>query len=132
MTTNATRLPRRTRSAPSPFKKNVRNNDRNGEGLRHWRSVNDNRAEDDANEDDVRERGATAADDRDENGNGKEDRVNNDNGRGDDWGDVDVDNDSVSSLFPCLPPITAEYDGYRNGGRGAMEEEEEERSSSPE
>ena len=49
---------------PVALLKSVRNNDRNGERLRHWRSVKNNRAEDNENDDDVGERGATADDDR--------------------------------------------------------------------
>ena len=94
---------------PLSLKKNVRDDDCDGEGLRCWRSVNDDRAEDDANDEDIVERGATAADDGDDGGNGKEDRVDNNDGKGevDDWRDVDLDNDgsSVASLFPCLPNI---------------------------
>ena len=53
MTKNVIRLPRRTRSSLSPFNKNFRNDDRDGEGIRRWRSVNDNGAEDNANNDNV-------------------------------------------------------------------------------
>ena len=121
MTTNAVRLPRRTRSALSPLKKNVRNDNRGGKGIRRRRSVNNDCAEDDTNDDNVGERDATAADDGNDGGNGEEDCVNNDSGGGDDWGDVDVDNndDGVASLFPCLPPIIVESDRDHNGGRGA-------------
>ena len=55
--------------------KNVRNDDRDSKGLRFWHSVNNNRTEDDANDNNVGERGVTAADDVDDFGNGKEDRV---------------------------------------------------------
>ena len=63
--------------------------------------------------------GVTAADDRDNGSNGEEDRIDDDGG-GDDWGEVDVDNDGngVASLFPCLPPIIVKFDGDRNGGEG--------------
>ena len=102
--------------------KNVCSDDPNGKGLHHWRSVNNNHAEDDANNDNVVERGATAADYRDDGGNGKEDCLNNDNGGGDDWGDVNVDNNSgdVASLLPCLPLIIVKSDGDRNGGGRLM------------
>ena len=127
MTTNAVRLPRRTRSARRPnfF---IKNDDRNGEGICLWRFVDNNRTEDDTNNDDVGERGATTSDDRDNGGNSKEDRVNNDNDGGNNWRDVDVDNDGggVASLFPCLTPIIVESSGEFNGG-----EEEEERATSP-
>ena len=71
---------------PIDLKKNVCNDDRDSEGLRRWRSVTDDRAEDDANDDNFGERGATAADDRDNVGNGKEDRIDDDDGGGNGWG----------------------------------------------
>ena len=82
--TNAIRILRRTRSYPYPLKKNVRNNNHDSKGLRLWRFVNDDHAEDNANNEDVGERGATVADDREDRRNGEEDRVKDDNGKGND------------------------------------------------
>ena len=76
--------------------------------------------EDDKNNDDIGDRGVTAADNGDDGGNGKEDRLNNDNGGGDDWGDVDVDNNvgDVASLLPYLPLIIVDSNRDRNRGWG--------------
>ena len=111
---NAIRIPRRTRSAPSPFLKAVHNNNRDGEKLRRCRSFNDDRAEDNVNNDNGGGRGAIAADNGDNGGNGEEDRLD------DDWGYVDVDNDGgvVYSLLQCLSLIIVDYEGDHNGGGG--------------
>ena len=89
------------------MKKNVYSDDSDGKGLHLWRSVNDDCAEDDANNGDIGERDVTASDNWDDGGNRKDDRLNGDNGGGDNWGDVDVDNNGgdVASLLPCLPLI---------------------------
>ena len=44
--------------------------------------------------------------------------LKNDNSGGDDWGDVNVDNDNigVASLFPSLPLIIVKSNRDRNGG----------------
>ena len=81
---NAIRILRRTRSSPYTLKNNVRNNNHDSKGLRLWRFVNDDHAEDNANNEDVGERGATVADDREDGRNGEEDRVKDDNGKGND------------------------------------------------
>ena len=73
-----------------PFK-NVLNKDRDGKGLRRWRSANDDHAEDNANDDDEGERGATAAYDEDDSSNREEYHVDDNYGRGRDWVDVNVD-----------------------------------------
>ena len=98
--------------------KKFRNDDHDGKGISRWCSVNDDRAEEDANDDDVGERGATAADDGYDGGNCEEDRVDDNDGGGNDWGDVDVDNNGggVAYLFLCLPPIIIESNRDRNGG----------------
>ena len=57
-----------------------------------WRSANDDRAEDNANDDDEGERGATAAYDEDDSSNREEYHVDDNYGRGRDWVDVNVDN----------------------------------------
>ena len=102
------------------MKKNVYSDDSDGKGLHRWRSVNDDCAEDDANNGDIGERGVTASDNWDDGGNRKDDRLNGDNGGGNDWGDVDVDNNGgdVASLLPCLPLTILKSDGDRNGGGG--------------
>ena len=74
------------------------------------------------NDANVGKRGATAADDGDNGGNIKEDHVGDNNIGGDDWEDVDIDNDNngVASLYLCLLPIIVEFDGDCNrGGRDA-------------
>ena len=111
--------------------KSFRDNDHDGKGLCCWCSVNNDYAENDANDDDVGGRWVTAADDRDNGSNGKEDRVDDDEGGGDDWLDVNVDNDGcgILSLFPFLTPIIVESDRDRNGGGAPAEEEEEQASS---
>ena len=66
-----------------PLKK-VCNDYRDGKGICCWRSVNDDHTEDDAKNNDIRDRGMTTADNGADGGNSKEDRVDDNNGGGDD------------------------------------------------
>ena len=60
----------------------------------------------------------TAADNGNDGGNGKEDHLNDDNNGGNNWGDVNVDNNDgdVASLLPCLPLIIVDSNGDCNRG----------------
>ena len=69
---------------PVALKKNLCNDDCDGEGLPHWRFVKDNRADNNVNNSNVGDTGVTTADDREDGGNGKEERIDNDGDGGDD------------------------------------------------
>ena len=56
---------------PVDLKKIDYSNNRDGKGIHRWSSLNDDRAKDDANNGDIRERGVTATDNGDNGGNGK-------------------------------------------------------------
>ena len=70
--------------SPLPLKKKVCNDDRDGKGVYCWRSVIDDHTEDDANDNDIRDRGTIAADNGADGGDSKEYRVEDNNGGGDD------------------------------------------------